>query len=157
MVFKTLIILFLFNISFNLVNGQENRLLIKHKHQEKSLKKGDNIRLAYPSHLLEVKRKNAKEIIGLRGQIDSISQENILLKTDLRSTKKIKVQINDILSIKKISGGGQFLAFLVTYGAIGGSALALTNSLDLNPGIQVFSAVVAIFPAAIITANVLYP
>jgi preprotein translocase subunit YajC len=155
MVSKALLFLFLFTISYNLANAQENRLLVKHNHQEKSLKKGDNVRFAYPSNLLEDKRKNVNEIVGIRGIIDSISKENIWIKTDIKNKKTIKILTKDILSIKKISGGGQFLAFLITYGVIGGSVLAITNALDLNSGIKVFSTVVDVFQAAIITSNVL--
>lgn len=156
MVYKVLFFYFLFSISYNLADAQENRLLVMHKHQEKSLKKGDNIRFAYPSNLLDIKRKNAEEIIGISGKIDSISKENIWIKTDIKSKTTTRILIKDILSIKKISGGEQFLAFLITYGTIGGSVLAITNALDLNSGIKAFSTVIAVFPAAIITANVWY-
>lgn len=159
MIFKTF---FTFSLSFlilNLVNAQENKLLISYeKGKILAVTAGESIRLSYPTAKLNLKKGNkSPEICGLRGKIDSISENTIYLKVDKRSAKNIPLTVDQILSIKKISGAGTFFTFLTTYMIIGAGTVMLTNQLDTNSAVTAFAGAFSLFPAGLITANVFYP
>jgi hypothetical protein len=150
------LILFLYVSS---ARAQENRLLISYPNNtSKSIRKGDNVRLSYPTAKLDIKKTNkTPKILGFRGKIDSISGKEIWLQTDKKSSKRKILAIKDIIAIKKASGSEAFYTFLATYAIIGTSSALIVNSLDVNPAATAFAGVFALFPAAIITANVFYP
>ncbi|TKC00378.1 hypothetical protein [Pedobacter cryophilus] len=159
MVHKSVFITLAFCFCLLLSQAQENRILITYQNKEtKSLKKGDNIRVSYPTAKLDLKKDNRNpEILGFRGKIDSISANQIWLKTDKRSSKNLALNVNDLIALKKISGSSTFFTFLATYAIIGTGAILYTNSLDINSGVTAFAGAFSIFPAAVITANVFYP
>lgn len=159
MVHKSVLIIIAFCFCLLMSQAQENRILITYQNKEtKSLKKGDDIRVSYPSAKLDLKKENKNlKILGFRGKIDSIGANQIWLKTDKRSSKRLILNVNDMIALKKISGSAAFFTFLVTCAIIGTTAVIYTNSLDINPGVPAFAGAFSIFPAAIITANIFYP
>ena len=159
MVYKWVFITLTFCFCLQLSQAQENRILITYQNKEtKSLKKGDNIRVSYPTAKLDLKKDSRNpEILGFRGKIDSISANQIWLRTDKRSVKRLTLNIDDMIALKKISGSATFFTFLATYAIIGTGAIIYTNSLDINSGVTAFAGAFSIFPAAVITANIFYP
>jgi hypothetical protein len=159
MIFKTFLTLSLSVLMLNFAVAQENKLLISYDNGKTfSASAGESIRLSYPTAKLDLKRgKNAPEFLGLRGKIDSISKNTIYLKVDKRASKNIPLDVNQILSIKKISGSSTFFAFLTTYAIIGTGAILLTNQIDTDIPITAFAVAFSLFPAGLITANVYYP
>ena len=147
--FPVLLILFISNTLF----AQRNEIVLTHKNQKTStIKAGDNIRLSYPAEKLPI-GKNKTGQVGIRGKIDAIEKDKIVLKA-VRG-KNLELDIHEITAIKKTSS--MLPALAGTYAVIGGAALAGTSQADLNSGIKAFSAVAAIFPALIITTKVFYP
>ncbi len=157
MAIKTQLAFLIFCFVFNVSRAQENKLLISFPNiSTKSIKKGDNVRLSYPTSKLEVKRSN-KTIVGLRGEIDSIGKNEVWIKTNRRSSKTLKLNVSDIIAIKKASGSAEFFTFLATYAVIGTTFALYVNSLGINSGATAFAAAFSVFPAAVITANVFFP
>lgn len=157
MTYKSILLtLFCFFIFLN-VEAQENKLLVSYHQKEKTLQVGDRVRLVYPRKLLKVATNKTSELVGLRGEIDSISEQQIWLKSDVKSKKQLVLNVNDVKAIKKFSGGGMFFTFIATYAAIGAGAYLLTTSLNANDAAPIFAGVFSIFPAAIITADIFYP
>jgi hypothetical protein len=156
---KTTLLFLAFCLYLSSSKAQENRLLISYTNKTtKSIRKGDNVRLSYPTAKLDIKKTNkTPRILGFRGKIDSISGKDIWLQTDKKSSKRKILAIKDIIAIKKASGSEAFCTFLATYAIIGTSSALIVNSLDVNPAATTFAGVFALFPAAIITANVFYP
>jgi hypothetical protein len=157
--FKALLTALSLIFVFNSVDAQQNKLLITYDSgKTASASAGESVRLSYPTAKLVLKNGNKiSEFLGLRGKIDSISKSTIYLKVDKRSPKNIALDINQILSIKKISGIGTFLTFLTTSAILGTGAVLLTNQLETSSVITVFAGVFSLIPAGIITANVFYP
>lgn len=156
---KSFVIAFLFCLMAHFAHSQENKILISFNDTtSRVIKKGDYIRLAYPSAKLAIKKSNKpQELLGFRGKVDSISLDQVWLKIDKRSNKKQNFTISDIEAIKSVSRSAEFFTFLASWAVIGtGTALA-TNAADLNNGAVAFAGVASIFPAAILTANVFYP
>ena len=137
---------------------ESHRLLITYNdNKTEVIKAGEMVRLAYPANKLNLGRKFKGEEAGLRGLIDSISKETIYLKIRKGAKENLPLNVKDITAIQKSNFGGTLGVFLLSYAVLGGSAIALTESLDVNPAITAFSAVAAIFPASIITVNMFYP
>lgn len=156
---KTFLLFLALSFCLSSLQAQENRLLISYPNSTtKSIRKGDNVRLSYPTAKLDIKfTSQTPKVLGFRGKIDSISEKEIWIQSDKRSSKRKILAIKDIIAIKKASGSETILTFLTTYAIIGTASAVIVNSLDVNPGATAFSAVFALFPAAIITANVFYP
>lgn len=137
--------------------AQQNQLLLTYPSGENStLRKGDYIRLSYPSDKLPQNKKPGK-MIGLRGKIDSLSKDRVWIKISKRAKTALQLDVENIGAIKKSSGAAILPTLIVNYAIIGGAAILIANSLDVNPAITAFSAVAAIFPASIVTANIFYP
>lgn len=143
----------------HLASAQENRLLIVHKDQSTTaLRKGDYVRLAYPSSKLNLdKKKQFAAVMGFRGHIDSISTDEIWLRVDKRTKKQLSFKVENIFAIKKVSKSSELLTFAGSFLVIGGAAVIATSIADVNPALVAFSGAFSVFPAAIITANVFYP
>ena len=139
--------------------AQQNQHLINYSDgQSKSIKNGDLVRLAYPSSKLTLNtQKKLPELLGFKGLVDSISTNQIWLKVDKRTNKKLTFEVNDIAAIKEVSKSAELLTFLGTFVVVGASTAAVLTSLDINDAAPAFGAAFAIFPSAIITANVFYP
>lgn len=138
--------------------SESHRILITYNdNKTEVIKAGEMVRLAYPVNKLNLGRKFKGEEAGLRGLIDSIRKETIYLKIRKGAKDNLALNVKDITAIQKSNFGGTLGVFLLSYGILGGSAIALTQSLDVNPAITAFSAVAAIFPASIITVNMFYP
>lgn len=159
MYIKSLLITFAICLGSYLAQSQENKILISFSDQtSKTIKKGDYVRLSYPSAKLDLK-KGAKlpNFLGFRGRVDSISRDEIWLRVDKRTTKQRTFVISDITAIKKVSKSAEVLTFIGSFVVIGTSTVLVVNSLDISPALTAFSGVFALFPAAILTANVFYP
>lgn len=154
---KSILLSFFCFFIFLKVDAQENRLLVSYNQKQKTLQAGDHVRLVYPRKLLKIASNKTSELIGLRGEIDSISNQQVWLKIDAKSKKEIILNVEDIKAIKKFSGGGMFLTFITTYVVIGSAAYVATNSLNLSDAAPIFAGVFSVFPAAIITADIFYP
>lgn len=157
MTLKSILFTFLFFFVLIQVKAQDNRLLVSYHQKQKTLQVGDHVRLAYPKSLLKIKNNHASELVGLRGEIDSISNQQIWLKSDVKLKKLIVLNISNIEAIKKFSGGGMFFTFVATYATLGSGAYLLASSSNTNDAAPVFAGIFSIFPAAIITADVFYP
>ncbi|MBD3748315.1 MAG: hypothetical protein IE931_02360 [Sphingobacteriales bacterium] len=157
MIYKSIFLAFLCFLIFSKVDAQENTLLVSYDQKQKTLQVGDHVRLVYPRKLLKMTTNKTSEWVGLRGEIDSISKQQIWLKVDVKSKKEIILNVEDIKAIKKFSGGGMILTFVATYVVMGTAAYLATNSLNLSDAAPLFAGVFSIFPAAIITANIFYP
>ncbi|QEK52412.1 hypothetical protein FYC62_12680 [Pedobacter aquae] len=140
------------------VFSQRHEILITHQNNKTTvIKAGEMVRIAYPRNKLNLEHKFKGEEAGLRGLIDSISKETVFLKIRKGAKDNLALNVKDITAIQKSDFGGTLGVFLLSYAVLGGSAIALTESLDVNPAITAFSAVAAIFPASIITVNMFYP
>ncbi len=139
--------------------AQQNQLLINYANGESNaIKKGDLVRLAYPSSKLTLNTpKKLPELLGFKGIVDSLSADQIWLKVDKRTNKKLTFTVNDIAAIKEVSKSAELLTFLGTFVVVGASSAAVLASLDVNEAAPAFAAAFAVFPSAIITANVFYP
>lgn len=139
--------------------AQENKLLITFKNNTtKVVKKGDHVRLAYPSSMLQVEKPgNIPPLLGFRGQVDSIGAESIWLRVDKRTGKKQVFEISNIHAIKGVSKSAELLSFIGSSLVIGGAAVLITDAADMNSGAVAFAGVFSLFPAALLTANVFYP
>ncbi|RKD18222.1 hypothetical protein BCY91_15575 [Pelobium manganitolerans] len=143
-----------------IAKSQENKLLITFKDSSSNtIKKGDYVRMAYPSAKLDIKSKNGRfpEIVGIRGKVDSISSSEIWLIRDKRSLKKQAFNIADIDAIKEVSKSGELMSFIGSTLVIGTAAVIITDKMELNPGAVAFAGAFSLFPAAILTGNVYYP
>ncbi|HTN22152.1 MAG TPA: hypothetical protein VL125_16870 [Pelobium sp.] len=159
MLIKSFIITLTLCLGVYFAQSQENKLLISFKDStSKVVKKGDYVRLSYPSAKLSIKKSaRMQELLGVRGKVDSVGENQIWLKIDKRTGKKQAFNIDDIVAIKRVSKSAELLAFLGTSIVVGGGAVLATNSMDLNSGAVAFAGVFSLFPSAIITANVFYP
>ncbi|WP_304064185.1 hypothetical protein [Pedobacter glucosidilyticus] len=140
------------------VFSQRHEMLITHQNDKTTvIKAGEMVRLSYPANKLNLGSKFKGEEAGLRGLIDSISKETVFLKIKKDAKDNLALNVKDIIAIQKSNFGSTLGVFLLSYAVLGGSAIFLTESLDVNPAITAFSAVAAIFPASILTANVFHP
>lgn len=157
MIFKPLFCILLALSIYSGLLAQENQILLTYTNGENlALRKGDYVRLAYPSDKLARNNKPGK-MVGIRGKIDSIGKNQVWIKINKRTKTALELNVKDIEAIKKSSGAAVLPTLIVNYAVIAGGAILLARSLDVNPAITAFSAVAAIFPASIITANVFYP
>ena len=156
---KPLLIAFIICLATSVSKAQENKILLSFANgKTNSIKKGDNVRLAYPVNKLELKNiKTDQKIIGFRGKVDSITTNQIYLRIDKRTAKLIIFNFDDLIAIKKVNKSSEFLTFLGTFVVIGTGAALAVNAADISPALTAFSAAFSVFPAAIITANVFYP
>jgi len=159
MLFKSFIVTLTLCLCAYFAQSQENKLLISFKdNTSKIVKKGDYVRLSYPSAKLAIKKSaKMRELLGIRGKVDSIENNQIWLTIDKRTGKKQAFSIADIVAIKRVSKSAELLTFLGTSIVVGGGAVLATNAMDLNSGAVAFAGVFSLFPSAIITANVFYP
>ncbi|HET8829324.1 MAG TPA: hypothetical protein VFM79_08270 [Pelobium sp.] len=159
MVIRFLIIALTLCLTAHISYAQENKILISFDNTtSKVIKKGDYVRLSYPSSKLAIKKSGKpQELLGFRGRVDSISTNQVWLKVDKRTDKKQAFAIADIVAIKSVSKSAEFFTFLGSWAVIGGAAILASNAADLNSGAIAFSGVFSLFPAAIITGNVFYP
>ena len=159
MLIKSLAITFAICLGSFIVKSQENRILLSYANQTtKSIKKGDYVRLAYPSAMLALKQANKlPEYLGFRGQVDSISLDKIWLRVDKRTSRKQEFMVDDISAIKKVYKSAELLTFIGSFVVIGTSSVLIVNSLDVSPALTAFSGAFSLFPAAILTANAFYP
>jgi len=159
MKFKLIALAALFCIISGSTIAQQNQLLINYSNGEtNAIKKGDLVRLAYPSEKLALNTtKKLPELIGFKGLLDSMSTDKIWLKVDKRTKKKMEFIVNDIAAIKEVSKSGELLTFLGSFVVIGASSAAIVASLNVNDAAPAFAAAFALFPAAIVTANIFYP
>ncbi len=159
MFLKTFVITFAICLGAYFAQSQENKLLISFKdNASKAIKKGDHVRLSYPTAKLDVKQSaKMPALLGFRGKVDSISLDQIWLRVDKRTAKRKAFSVADIVAIKGVSKSAEFWTFVGTSAVIGGAAVAGTALADLNSGAVAFSGVFSLFPAAILTANVFYP
>ncbi len=146
------LVLFLLSASSTLF-AQKNKILLTHKNQKtSSIEAGDNVRISYPGEKLPTV-KNKKGQVGIRGKVDAIKKDKIVLKA-VRG-KNLELDISEITAIKKTSS--MLPALAGTYAIIGGAALIGTSQADLNSGITAFTTAAAVFPALIITTKIFYP
>nr|WP_294895027.1 hypothetical protein [uncultured Pedobacter sp.] len=159
MLIKSFIITLTMCLGVYFAHSQENKLLISFKDStSKVVKKGDYVRLSYPTAKLATKKfAKMPELLGFRGRVDSISTEQIWLKIDKRTGKKQAFNVSDIVAIKGVSKSAELFTFLGTSIVVGGAAVLITNVADLNPGAVAFAGVFSLFPSAILTANVFFP
>lgn len=159
MITKSLIITVAICLGSFLVKSQENKILLSFSNgKTKTIKKGDYVRLAYPSSKLNLKvRGKLPTYLGFRGKVDSVGIDKLWLKVDKRSSKQQILEIENINAIKKVSKSAELFTFIGSFIVIGTSSVILVNSLEINDAITAFSGAFAIFPAAILTANVFYP
>lgn len=159
MLIKSLVIAFVMCLSAQFAQSQENKILISFKdNTSKVIKKGDYVRLSYPSSKLDIKKSTEiPKILGFRGKVDSIAQNQVWLKVDKRTAKKRVFTIDDIVAIKRVSKSAEFLTFLGSWAVIGTGAALVANAADLNSGAVAFAGIFSVFPSAILTANVFYP
>ncbi|MFC5282964.1 hypothetical protein [Pedobacter alpinus] len=159
MFIKSIVITLAICLGSYFAQSQENKILLSFSNQTtKTIKKGDYVRLAYPSNKLEIKKAGKMpEFLGFRGRVDSIAENQIWLKVDKRTNKQKSFTIADITAIKKVSKSAELLTFIGSFAIIGTSAVLITNSLDISPALTAFSGAFALFPAAILTANLFYP
>lgn len=142
-----------------IAQSQEHKILLSFSNQtSKTIKKGDYVRLAYPTTKLGIEKKSKMpEFLGFRGRVDSIAENQIWLMVDKRTNKQKSFTISDISAIKKVSKSAELITFIGSFAVLGTSAVLITNSLDISPALTAFSGVFALFPAAILTANLFYP
>lgn len=159
MLIKSFFIALTICLTVQLAHSQENKILISfNESTSKVIKKGDYVRLSYPSAKLNLQKSGkTKELIGFRGRVDSISQNQVWLKIDKRTDKKQTFEVGDIVAIKSVSKAAEFFTFLGSWVAIGGGAALITNAAELNSGAVAFSGIFSLFPAAILTGNIFYP
>ncbi|MBK0381445.1 hypothetical protein I5M32_00610 [Pedobacter sp. SD-b] len=157
--FKPLIFAFIFCFSSVVTLAQENKILLSFaKGKTDIIKKGDNVRLAYPVSKLQLRNiRSNQQVIGFRGKVDSITTDKVYLRIDKRTAKQIILNFDDIMAIKKVNKSSELLTFIGTFAVIGTGAALAANVADISPAITAFSAAFSVFPAAIITANVFYP
>ncbi len=158
MLTRFLIIAFVICLSAHFAQSQENKILLTfNDNTSKLIKKGDYVRLSYPSAKLAIK-KTAKTpaLLGFRGKVDSIAINQVWLKVDKRIDKKLAFTLADVVAIKRVSKSAEFLTFLGSWAVIGGGAALVANAADLNSGAVAFAGIFSLFPAAIVTANVFY-
>jgi hypothetical protein len=150
-------------ISFCFLGGaviaQQNQLLINYTDGKTSaIKKGDLVRLAYPSAKINLNTtKKLPVLLGFKGKVDSLSADRIWLKVDKRTNKRLDFAVNDIAAIKEVSKSSELLTFIGSFVVIGAASAAVIASLDVNDAAPAFAAAFALFPAAIVTANIFYP
>lgn len=147
---------FLLLIFANSSFAQRNEILLTYKNKKTSnIKAGDAVRISYPAEKLNIGNKKIGQI-GIRGEIDSIGKNKILMKA-IRGKKSLELDVNEITAIKKTASSKMLLTLGVTYAIIGGAAIIATTQSDVNPAVTAFSAAASIFPALILTTNVFYP
>ena len=139
--------------------AQQNQLLINYSNGESNaIKKGDLVRLAYPSNKLNINTtKKLPELLGFKGLVDSLSANQIWLKVDKRTKKRMEFVVSDIAAIKEVSKSAELFTFLGTFVVIGATSAVIASTLDVSDAAPAFAGAFALFPAAIITANVFYP
>lgn len=135
--------------------AQEYELLVVKKNKTIEIERNKNVRISYPAKKLGFKGK--REIVGLRGKIDSIGKENIWIKTKAGKTNPLKLNVEDIIALKKSSSACLISSFVVTYAVIAGGTIWASQSADINPTVTTLLAGASIFPSLYITTGVLYP
>lgn len=159
MLIKSVTVALVMCLSVHFAQAQENKILVSFKDSTSAvIKKGDFVRMAYPSAKLGLANsKKAPEFLGFRGKVDSISVNEVWLQIDKRTNKKKSFLINDITAIKQVSKSAELFTFLGSWAVIGTGAAVVASAVDLTNGSVIFAGVFSLFPAAILTANVFYP